>query len=55
MMNAIAEEKLEECSNQTCPCCGHVDRKSRLEEIFQCQSCGHTDNADINAARNILE
>jgi len=42
-------------TSQTCPCCGHVDRKNRSGEIFQCQSCGHTDNADINAARNILE
>jgi len=42
-------------TSQTCPCCGHVDRKNRSGEVFQCQSCGHTDNADINAARNILE
>jgi len=42
-------------TSQTCPCCGYVDRKNRLGELFQCQNCNHTDNADINAARNILE
>ncbi|HDQ15942.1 MAG TPA: hypothetical protein ENN45_02675 [Bacteroidetes bacterium] len=25
------------------------------DEKFLCQKCGYTDNADINAARNILE
>jgi transposase len=38
----------------TCPCCGHVDRSNRDGEVFLCRSCGHTDNADINASRNIL-
>jgi len=41
-------------TSQTCPCCGYVDRKNRDLEIFHCQSCGHTDNADLNASRNIL-
>lgn len=41
-------------TSQTCPSCNHVDRRNRNGEIFKCQSCGHTDNADINAALNIL-
>jgi len=42
-------------TSQTCPCCNHVDRKNRSGEVFQCVECGYTANADINAARNILE
>jgi len=42
-------------TSQTCISCGHVDRKNRSGEEFKCQNCGHTDNADINAAKNILE
>ncbi len=41
-------------TSQTCPSCGLVDKKNRVGEIFMCQQCGHTDNADINAAVNIL-
>jgi len=39
----------------TCPICGLIDKRNRKsQEIFLCQSCGYTDNADVNAARNIL-
>ena len=41
-------------TSQTCPSCSHTDRRNRSGEMFQCQSCGYTDNADINASRNIL-
>ena len=41
-------------TSQTCPSCNHVDRKNRNGIEFKCQSCGHTDNADINAALNIM-
>lgn len=41
-------------TSQTCPSCSHTDRGNRSGEVFQCQSCGYTDNADINASRNIL-
>lgn len=42
-------------TSQTCAECGTVDRESRESQArFACRSCGHTDNADINAARNIL-
>ncbi len=41
-------------TSQTCPCCGHVDRGNRVGQVFQCLKCGHTGNADIVAARNIL-
>jgi len=39
----------------TCSACGNVDRASRRsQEVFQCSVCAHTENADINAAKNIL-
>jgi putative transposase len=40
-------------TSQTCSVCGHKDKSNRHEERFVCVSCGHTANADINAAINI--
>ena len=37
-----------------CPVCGHSDRGNRVGEMFSCLGCGHKDNADINAGKNIL-
>lgn len=43
-------------TSQTCAECGVVDRASRLDQAtFRCTACGHEDNADVNAARNILQ
>ena len=42
-------------TSQTCSHCGHgspEDRPSRA--MFYCIKCGHTDDADVNAAKNIL-
>lgn len=42
-------------TSQTCSCCGHVSKKSRkTQSKFVCESCGHSDNADVNGAKNIL-
>jgi putative transposase len=41
-------------TSTTCPVCGHSDRGNRNGELFLCLSCGHKDNADINAGKNIL-
>lgn len=42
-------------TSQTCSCCRAVDRESRESQaIFRCVCCGHTMNADHNAAINIL-
>lgn len=38
----------------TCPSCGNTDRGNRNGTIFKCQNCNHTDNADVNAAKNIV-
>lgn len=42
-------------TSQTCNVCKVVDRKSRESQaVFRCTSCGHTEHADVNAAKNIL-
>jgi transposase len=41
-------------TSQTCAECGSIDRANRQDQAtFVCVSCGHADNADTNAARNI--
>jgi putative transposase len=42
-------------SSQTCPVstCGYVHRDNRRGDTFQCQRCGHTDDADKVAAANL--
>lgn len=42
-------------TSRACPACGTIDKDSRLSQsLFRCVSCGHTMNADHNAAVNIL-
>lgn len=42
-------------TSQTCSSCGTIDSSSRKSQaVFSCQHCGHRDNADRNAAVNIL-
>lgn len=42
-------------TSQRCPVCGCVSSDNRkTQALFQCHDCGHEENADINAARNIL-
>lgn len=42
-------------TSQACASCGTIDRKSRESQAsFFCHHCGHRDNADVNAAINIL-
>jgi putative transposase len=42
-------------TSQTCPICLTTDRRNRKSQSkFKCISCGHTANADHNAATNIL-
>jgi transposase len=41
-------------TSQTCSACGTVDREARESQaVFRCRSCGHTEHADVNAAKNI--
>lgn len=42
-------------TSQTCCACGHVAKENRTSQaVFVCISCGYADNADVNAAKNIL-
>ncbi|MFD1731945.1 zinc ribbon domain-containing protein [Deinococcus malanensis] len=42
-------------TSQRCNACGHTCRENRASQSrFRCVACGHMDNADLNAARNIL-
>lgn len=47
-------------TSQTCSCCGYVDEKNRPknekgQSYFRCLKCGHEENADFNAAKNIAK
>jgi len=43
-------------SSQTCSTCGCIDPANRLSrDLFRCTACGHTEHADVNAARVILQ
>ena len=43
-------------TSRRCSSCGHVTRENRESQaVFLCQKCGHSDNADHNAAVNILD
>jgi IS605 OrfB family transposase len=42
-------------TSQRCSKCGHIERGNRKGEVFKCLKCDHSENADINAAINILQ
>lgn len=42
-------------TSQTCSACGHKEKANRATQSkFKCVQCSHTENADLNAAKNIL-
>ncbi|ASJ76275.1 RNA-guided endonuclease InsQ/TnpB family protein [Granulosicoccus antarcticus] len=42
-------------TSQQCSGCGHIAQENRkIQESFCCVSCGHAENADVNAAKNIV-
>lgn len=42
-------------TSRTCPACGHVAKENRKTQArLECVECGYGENADLNAARNIL-
>ena len=52
----ITHEELNAAySSQTCsnPACEYVDHRNRQGEAFRCRLCGHTQHADVNAARTL--
>jgi len=41
-------------TSRQCSACGHIDEKNRPTRAdFRCVCCGHSENADLNAAKNI--
>ena len=42
-------------TSQCCPVCKHAERKNRHDDRFHCMCCGYKADADVNAAKNILE
>ena len=43
-------------TSQTCNVCGYIDKLNRPNQhTFKCKNCGHVDNADFNAAKNIRD
>ena len=41
-------------TSKMCPVCGCIEDENRpSQEVFECIECGHKDNADFNAAKNI--
>ena len=42
-------------TSRKCSKCGHTHKDNRkTQSNFECMSCGYTENADLNAAKNIL-
>lgn len=42
-------------TSRRCYACGHTAANNRESQaVFVCRSCGHSDHADVNAAKNIL-
>ena len=55
---AQMEPVLPDYTSQRCAKCGHIAKENRPKDkkgqaCFECVACGHKDNADKNAARNI--
>jgi len=42
-------------TSRQCSVCGYTDMKNRKSQSeFRCLACGHAENADVNAAKNIV-
>lgn len=43
-------------TSRICNACGYCDKENRESQaVFHCRKCGHEANADVNAAKNILD
>jgi len=43
-------------TSQRCHTCGHISADNRTtRDVFACTNCGHTEDADVNAAENIRQ
>lgn len=43
-------------TSQTCNACSYRSRENRKSQaVFRCKRCGHHDNADVNASKNVRD
>jgi putative transposase len=67
MLRGMVEYKLSECEgvfvevptqtvkpSQTCPNCGHQEKKTLDQRLHECKECGYTDDRDVAAAKVML-
>jgi putative transposase len=53
--NVIVREINPAYSSQRCNQCGHISSNNRkTQSVFHCENCQTTENADLNASKNIL-
>ncbi len=53
--NRVSFRSVNPCkTSQMCPLCAHTERDNRVSENFKCLKCGHSEQADIVGALNIL-
>ena len=54
--NKLIRELNPAYSSQRCFKCGHISKNNRKSQSdFNCENCGYTTNADLNAADNLLD
>jgi putative transposase len=51
----VLHRPLETRASQTCPACGHVQKKTLSERGHSCSQCGHAEDRDSAAARVMLK
>lgn len=50
----VLVEKVDQAfTSQRCNACGWTRKANRTGKVFNCKTCGFTEDADLNAARNI--
>lgn len=53
--NVLVREINPAFTSQRCNRCGFIHKDNRKTQcVFHCGKCGHTENADLNASKNIL-
>ena len=56
MKNVQVREINPAFTSQRCNACGHISRNNRkTQSVFLCLKCGTTENADLNASKNVLD
>jgi putative transposase len=54
--NGVLEAVDPKYTSQKCHACKHTARDNRVSQAaFKCTACGHSDHADVNAAKNIRD